>query len=163
MSSLYRIQNEYMQLADMLIDNGGELTEEVELALSINKEELTVKASNFALLSKELDSRSAVIDSEIERLSKLKKSYSIASDRIKTQIKSAMELFGVEKVESELIRLSFRKSESVEIEDEALIPELYKEKVESWKISKTDIKEVLKSGQPVLGAILKQNKNLQIK
>lgn len=161
--SLYHIATDYLQIADELIDNGGELTKEIETALVINKEELQVKAANYALIIKEIDGKADVIDNEIKRLTALKKSYSTASDRLKERIKAAMELYGIEKIESELIRLSFRESESVEIEDENLIPELYKETVETVKISKTDIKEVLKAGQEVPGACLKQNKNLQIK
>ena len=161
--SLYLIQNEYLQLADLLIESGGEITEETETLLQINKEELTVKASNFALLSREIEHKTEAIDSEIKRLTGLKKSYSNSADRIKERIKSAMELFGIEKIESDLVRLSFRKSESVEVEDEELISDEYKNTKEVVTVDKVKLKAALKEGSIILGAELKTNNNLQIK
>ena len=161
--SLYIIEKEYQQLADYLIDNDGEVTDEIETMLSINKEELTVKASNFALLSREIEHRTEAIESEVKRLNALKKSYSNSADRIKERIKIAMEHFGIEKIEGDLVRLSFRKSESVFIEDEDLISDDYKNTKEVITVDKLKLKEALKGGAIIFGAELKTNNNLQIK
>lgn len=160
--SLYSIEMDYLRIADMLIDNGGEIDEETETALAINKDHLEVKASGFALLTKELDRKSDSIDAEIERLTKLKKSYSTASDRLKSAIENAMKLYGIDKIEGELIRLSFRKSSAVSITDENLITAEYKDKKETETISKTRIKDALKEGKQVAGACLVENKKLQV-
>ena len=47
-------------------------------------------------------------------------------------------------METELNKLSYRKSESVEFVDEALIPEKFKVIKETTNISKTEIKNALK-------------------
>ena len=57
--------------------------------------------------------------------------------------------------------LSFRESESVKILDENLIPKKYL--FAEYKISVADIRVALKNGKKVKGAILQENKNLQIK
>jgi hypothetical protein len=68
-----------------------------------------------------------------------------------------------EKLETSLNNLSYRKSESVSILDEASIPEEYwKEKV-TKTIDKVSIKDAIKSGKDVAGASIQENMNLQIK
>lgn len=161
--SLYSIGMEYLRIADQLIDNGGELDEETETALQMNKEELTVKASSFALLSRELERKTESIDAEIERLTKLKKSYISSSDRVKAAIENAMKLHGIEKIEGDLVRLSFRKSKAVEIEDETKIGKQYTTSTITVSISKKLIGDAIKAGQKVEGAKLVERRSLQIK
>ena len=84
-------------------------------------------------------------------------------DSLKQRLKGAMEDMGVQKITTPLITASFRKSESVEIEDEKLIPMEYKVRKEEWKVDKVKIKEAIKSGAVVLGASISENNNLQIK
>ena len=86
-----------------------------------------------------------------------------AKERLSQAISGAMELYGVEKIELPCLKLSFLKSESVEITDESLIPEFLKEKVVTEKISKVELKKILKSGTDVNGAKLVVHANLQIK
>jgi hypothetical protein len=121
--SIYKIEREYLEIAEVLKDNGGELTEDLELALAINQQDLTVKAGQYGLIIKDTE-------------------HELKTDNLK---------------------INFRKSTSVEIEDETLIPELYFETVVTKKIIKKDIGDILKAGLEVPGAILKNNKNLQIK
>ena len=161
--NIYNIQREYQELAEIIIDNGGEVTEELETALAINQEELQLKAAQFGLIIKDTDLEISAIDTEIERLTAMKKSRSNMSTRLKETIKSAMEIYGIEEIKTETLKIGFRKSTSVEIEDESLIPDFYKEQVVTEKISKKEIGDTLKAGQAVPGAYLKQNKNIQIK
>lgn len=161
--NLYNIQLQYQVLADTLMDNGGEVTPELEEALLINKQDLDVKAAQYALIIKDVDHEINALKSEIERLNAMEKSRVKTSERLKNTIKSAMELYGIEEIKTDNLKISFRKSTSVEIEDEELIPSLFKEEVTTIKINKKEIGEVLKAGQAVSGASLKHNKNLQIK
>jgi hypothetical protein len=74
-----------------------------------------------------------------------------------------MQLYGIEKVESSFLKLSFRKSESVEVINEAqLLPEFTTTKVTTTP-NKTAIKEAIKRGEVVEGAVLVTNQNLQIR
>lgn len=161
--SLYNIEQEYIQLAELLTENGGELTPELEAALVMNKDNLTTKSTNYGLVIKQFEYNVDTIDAEIERLTKLKKTNVNAIDRLKNGISEAMKLYGFEKIETPLLKLSFRKSESVEIENESLIPLIYQTSKTVISISKTDIKTALKEGLEVPGASLKVNQNLQIK
>jgi molecular chaperone GrpE (heat shock protein) len=160
MSSLYHIASEYLAIADQLEESGGEITPDIEQALAINREQLQEKAGNYALVIKDFEHKNAAVD---EAITELKKSRQKAMESLKNRLKSAMELYGVERIESDFVKLSFRKSEAVEIESEDLIPPIFKEQVVTEKIDKTAIKAALKGGTEVPGARLDKRQNLQIK
>jgi hypothetical protein len=161
--ALYKIEQEYMILADSIIENGGELTEETEVALQINREQLETKGRCYGYIIKDLENEIDVIDAEIKRLNDFKKSRAKTADWLKEKLSEAMQLFEIEKLESPTLKISFRKSESVEIENEDLIEAEYIVTKTTRQPDKTAIKEAIKQGVEVVGAVLKQNKNIQIK
>ena len=159
--NLYNINKEYLDLLGEIMDNEGELTPEIEQRLQINQRDLNTKATNYAYMIKHIDGNTDKVDEEIERLNALKKRLKRNSELLKERIKNAMNIYSIDKIETPLLTLNLRKSESIEIEDENLIPVAYK-KVE-YKVSKSAIKEAIKQGVDVHGASLKINQNLQIK
>lgn len=161
--SLFNIAQEYQQLAETIINNGGEVDEETEKALQINKENLETKAVNYGFICKELDAHNAIIDAEMDRLSSLKKSRSKTIDKLKQTLSGAMQLFGVEKIETPVMKISFRKSESVEIENIDLLESKYLTEKITHAADKTLIKSAINAGMTVTGAVLKTNQNIQIK
>ena len=71
---------------------------------------------------------------------------------------------GIDKFESDLITLSLTKSKAVDIYDPDLIPEEYKRTKITVEPDKIRIKEaILKDGEFVPGATIKENKNLKIR
>lgn len=163
--SLYQIEAEYLQIAEQLQESFGELTPELELSLAINKEQLEVKSAGYAYVIKETESEIDIIDKEIERLTSLKSQRQKSIDRLKTSVKSAMELYGVEKIVSNLITITLAKNPaSTVIEDESLIPSKYKKKETKISVIKADVTNALKAGLKVKGARLETGKtNLRIK
>ena len=69
----------------------------------------------------------------------------------------------ISKLETARNKLSFRKSTSLVVEDEKLVPRKYINKVVTEKIDKKAITDVIKSGKNVKGCYLQENYNLQIK
>lgn len=161
MNSLYLISTDLRELLNSIAKNDGEITTEQEQQLFITQEQLEVKGINYALVIRECDATVTAIDAEIERLTKLKSKPQNLAKKLKENISGAMQEFGVEKIESDLIKLSFRKSEAVEVFDESLLAENYYKY--SPSIDKTAIKTAIKSGVDVQGARLVTNQNLQIK
>ena len=161
--SIYKIQNEFQLIIAEVINNEGEITPELETALTINKEQLQSKAVDYCYVIKQLDYDCEQIDNEIARLNKLKKVRSNLTDRLKNTVSSAMKLFEVEKIETPLIKLSFRNSESVEITNEQQLDACF---IVTKTVSTPDkkaIKDAIKNGELVCGATISYNKNLQIK
>lgn len=74
-----------------------------------------------------------------------------------------MQSFQKDKLETNLYKISYRKSESVEIINEEMIPQEFMKEKTTIAPDKTAIKEALKNWSEVPGATIKINNNLQIK
>jgi len=100
---------------------------------------------------------------EIERLQELFNGYQKKVNNAITWIDSVMKMCWMEKLETPLCKLSYRKSEAVVFTDEWKIPVEYVVTKESKVIDKMKIKEVLKSWWVVEWAMLEIRQNLQFK
>ena len=101
------------------------------------------------------------IDEEIQRLQSLKKSYQTEIDRRKSWMKFCMESVGMNKVETDLNKLSFRTTEQVVVMDWVELPDEYMRiKKEP---DKTKIKEAIKWWEQIDWCGIIQNHNLIIK
>ena len=70
--TIYQIEQSYNQLAEELIDNGGEITPELSEALAITEEQLQNKSVAYSFVIKQMDADVEIIDAEIKRLQNLK-------------------------------------------------------------------------------------------
>jgi hypothetical protein len=161
--NLYQIEKEYLELANQLIESGGECSPELELQLTINQEQLEQKARGYGFVVKQMESDVSIIDAEIERLKRLKNSRLKTIERLETTVSNAMQLYQINRLETPTLKISFRKSESVEIDNEADIPAQFLKEKTTYTIDKTAIKEAIKKGEVVIGARLQVNQNIQIK
>lgn len=161
--NIYQIQNEYLLLINQIIENGGEVTPQQELNLQITRDQLQDKGTNYAFVIKKLDAECDIIDAEIKRLSELKKVRQNACERLKSNISHAMQIFEVDKIESPLIKLSFRKSQSVNVADVNSLPAEYKTIKVTEQADKVKIKQALLNGEVIEGCEIVNSKNLQIK
>lgn len=163
MKNIYNIQQEFLQLESKLIENEGELTPEIETALQINRDDLEHKGIQYGYVIKSLESNNDEIDTEIKRLQAIKKSNSNALERLKTTLSTAMQLFEINELKTATLKVNFRKSESVEIEDiDALSPNFITIK-QTINPDRVAIKEAIRRGEFVSGAKLVTNHNIQIK
>lgn len=163
MKTLFKIQQEYAELAYSLIENGGELTPELETALQINRDELESKAEGYGMVINQIDAECTMINNEIDRLQGLIDSRKKAIDKLKSRLSDALTSHGIDKVKSNFINISFRKTESVEITDESLIPEGFMRKSVSMTPNKTALKDAIKNGELIMGARIVVKNNIQIK
>jgi len=159
--SLYNIQAEYLQIADALAND--ELTPELENQLAINQQELQAKGMAYGYIIKDFEYDIDTIDAEIARLQALKNVRKNALDRLKQTLKGAMELYGIVELKSPTLKVNFRKSESVIIQDLSLIDDKFIRTKTTKEPDKTAIKQAIKDGEVVIGAELIINNNIQIK
>lgn len=169
MASIYNISNDLKKIYEDL-DNGngidletGEIKPEIMQQLSISRNELETKAVDYGYVIKAFDDEIDIIEREIERLEERKAYVKKNKERMKTIVSSAMEEFGINKIKSETLQLSFRKSESVDIFDESLIDDKFKKVKTEISLDKTAIKNAIKNGEDVQGAKIVEKNNLQIK
>jgi hypothetical protein len=161
--ALYQIEQEYLNIVQSIIDAGGEITEEQETALSISKEQLQNKGVCYGFIVKELEGNIDLIDLEIKRLQALKKPLLNSIDRLKNNLSQAMQMFDVTELKTPLLKINFRKSESVEVTDIDLLDVDFVKTTITKAADKIAIKEAIKAEIPVRGAVLITNYNLQIK
>ena len=161
--SIYNIEQSYNQLAEELIDNGGEITPELSEALAITEEQLQNKSVAYSFVIKQMDADVEIIDAEIKRLQAAKKQREKASEYLKERIKHAMDLFSIEEIKTPLVKINFRKSETVEVQDVNALPSLYKVVKVTEQADKAAIKAALKDGFEVAGCTIATHRNLQIK
>ena len=161
--TIYQIEQSYNQLAEELIDNGGELTPELSEALAITEEQLQNKSVAYSFVIKQIDSEVDIIDVEIKRLQAMKKTRENASERLRANIKHAMELFNIDEIKTPLVKINFRKSEAVEVDDVNKLSAPYKVVKVTEQADKAAIKSALESGIEIPGCRIVANRNLQIK
>lgn len=113
--SMYQIRVEHLTLMQMIEDNEGEITEDIDKALALTEEEFQDKAISYALVVKHFDDDAEVISKEIERLSTRLQQVNKRKEMFKERLSAAMQQFGVEKIETPTLKLSFRKSSSTEV------------------------------------------------
>ena len=160
---LYVIEKEYLALIDAIMEAEGELTPEIEKKLAITEQELQTKSTCYAYIIKGIESDNNAIELEVKRLKALKDRNNRTIERLENNVQTAMNLFGITEIKSATLKINFRKSESVEISQEVLIPNEYMTEKIVRTPNKALIKDAIKNGLNVQGASLVQNQSLQIK
>lgn len=157
METLYELTGQFLDIYNM------ELDEETKLDTldSIDWEtEYETKVENYIKVMKNLEADVEARNNEIKRLTELNKADEKKKEHLKDTLSASMSLTGHERVDTPLFKVSFRKSQAVEV-DEAVLPEAYK--VATWKADKKRLKEDLKNGLEIIGASLVERKNLSIR
>ena len=162
-TTIYQIEKNYLQIVNQLIENEGEITDELSEALTITQDQLQNKAVNYCMVIKQIDSDIEQIENEVKRLNAMKKVQQNVIDRLKSTLTTAMNIFEVEEIKTPLIKINFRNSESVEITNEAQLNEKFLVTKTVTTPDKKAIKDAIKNGEFVEGATISYNKNLQIK
>ena len=161
MKTLFEITHEVIELASLLEE--GEFTPELEKQLAITRDELDSKAENYVKVIRSVEGDISVIDAEIKRLKEIRDGKTRVIGRMKEALSTAMTAFRVDKIETALMKLFFRKSESLEVLDDSLVPEQYKLSRVVVNPDKILIKKIIKSGEDVPGCEIVEKLNLQIK
>lgn len=159
--SIYQIEVAHRNLVNDLIENEGELTPELETQLAISYEDLQQKGVAYTFVIKDQEGIISQIDAEIDRLTDLKKAKKKAVERLKDTLVNAMEVFGVQKLESPIVSISLRASESIEVLHLAMLEDEFKKCV--WSADKLRIKAAIKEGRAVEGAVIVKKNSLRIK
>jgi hypothetical protein len=159
--NLYTLTTEAQMIASLL--ETEELTPELESMLIINQQELSHKSIDYVKVIRNKEADSVAIEAEIKRLKAMKDTNDRVVDRMKLAVRDAMLASGIDKIESSLFKLSLRRSESVEVVNIDQLPESLVTVKKTVSADKVKIKEAIKNGVPVEGAVIVENFSLQIK
>ena len=155
MANLYEIDQGILECLDL--ETGEVIDPERLESLQMARDQ---KIENVACWIKNLLSDAEAIKAEKEALAKRQVAALAKAEQLKEWLAEAL---GGQKFSSAKCAVSFRRSETVEVADIALIPaELLRVKT-TVEPNKTAIKALLKEGQEVVGCCLVENQNINIK
>ena len=126
-----------------------------------NEDNLLAKAEAYGATISEYDAQAEACAAEIKRLMAYKKTCENVSKRMRERLSDAMHTFDKDKLTAGTFRFSFRKSTSVLVEDETIIPKEFF-KVEPT-LKKKELLDALKAGELIAGASLATNYSLQMR
>lgn len=159
-NTLWKINEQIDMLTEQLVDEEtGEINEEVMEQLeqlAIDRDE---KIESCGIVMKQLASEVEAINAEIKSLKARANAKANRHDRIAEYVKATLK---GEKFETPKVAFSYRKSVSVDV-DEELVPDEWCKFETTRSPMKNDIKKVLKSGEKIPGCVLVESMNLQIK
>lgn len=161
--TLFNITDEYKKLMAQIEEAGGEITDEVAERMDINAQNLTEKAVGYGHVIGYYDQLAAAAKMEADRVSAIQKMAEKASANLKDRLVKGMQACGVDKIEDPTMRLSFRKSSSVEVPDLEKVPAEFVTVKVTKAADKKKIKDYITDFGPVEWASIKESKNLQIK
>lgn len=173
--TLFQLSADMAAIEDALWENGGELTEELAIALSDTEAGMARKADGYTALIRSFASQKEIIKAEIDRLTKLKKVAENAEKRIKQHLCETMGMFGITKIEGDKSVITRSRSTAVETNEEQLVAAYLNALAEfneslppyitaEFKVSKTAIKEMQKEeGILPAGAEIVENWSLRIR
>lgn len=160
--TLYELSKQYQDaFAALEVD---EETGEVDFSSVIMIDAaLEDKAINCALYLKGLDADIEAYKAEEERLKKWRKSAETKRRCFADYISDCMDMAKKSKIQDARVRLSFRASEQVVIDDAEMLPRKFVATKTEEKPDKTAIKAAIKSGVKVSGAHVESCRNLQVR
>lgn len=124
MASIFNIQQDLYSIFDSIEENEGEITPELEEALTIKREEFSTKIQGYVAFIKQLELDNKGIKEEIARLKDLQKSKEKTIDNLKKIMTMAINAFGdTNKSGTKFLdygtgKVSIRKSDSIEVDEE---------------------------------------------
>lgn len=156
--SLYKIADSLKAIEEMAEDDPGLLE-----YLDAVQMQLQEKVGNIIHFTRSLDLTEQAIGSEIDRLTKMKKSTQKKREWLEEYISRSMQNHDIERIDTDIARVSFRKSKSVLVDDPTKLPKEFIVTKTTESPDKLAIKAALEAGEEVAGARLIESKNLQIK
>jgi len=170
-TTLYDIADSYQNFMQMV--ENGEIEDEQVIADTLDSinQEFDAKVDNIACLFKSISAEADAIEAEAKRLIERAHYKRNVCDRLKAYVSAYMQVVGKDKFENERNRVSFSKSQALDVLDEQTLiaslnvagrEDLYRVE-EVVKVDKAGIKKAIKDGASFAGCEVKTNKNIQIK
>lgn len=169
--NLYAINaaiSELLERGFYIDEETGELIDEgIENKLAELQMAEQDKLENVALYIKNLDAEADAIRAEEKALAERRRSKEKRVDGLKSYLTDYLTENERDKFETARVKLSFRKSEVVDVDAKLFLPWAEKEdrflRYKEPEVDKTELKKALKEGAAVPGAVILTRKNLQIK
>ena len=160
--TLQTLNDQWIELELLLNSSGGELDDENEKKMDELCTALAEKRASYVFVREQLDTQIdqgkkwiQIFNAKVDQLEK-RKQY------LDEKLKTSMDIQGINEQQTELGKIKIWETDIVEIVDEKELPAQYIKVVQDYKVNKAAIKNALKDGQVVPGAVLLKNKHVRI-
>ena len=159
MQTLYELTEQYRELLELAEENDSSAFQDTLESL---EDAIEDKAEKMAYVMQEIDGDIKLLGDEIKRLQGRKKSLESNLKRMKDYLLDELEKLDKPKGKTARFTIYTQNNpESIEIENEELIPDRYK--IPKYTIDRKGIKESLSNGKAIEGVRLTQTKGVRIK
>jgi hypothetical protein len=166
--TLFQIAAEYRHITDVLMDSGAD-EQTLKDTLEGESWPLELKAQNYGFVIRNLQATAASIKEAEEQMKARRQAIEKRAAALVERLKTGLEIAGVSKLETPHFALTIKKNPpSVDIWDERQIPAEFMRTPEpppppAPVPDKAAIKEAIKAGRDVPGAMLAQGTRLEIR
>lgn len=156
--TLYDIDKALMDFEFEVDEETGEILNAADLdELNLAREQ---KIENIGLYIKNLEAEKDAVKHEKDNFADRQKRLEKKIESLKGYLTYALD---GQKFSTPRVAVSFRKSESVLVKDEYLVPDNYCEYTMVRRPNKTMLKDALKKGEEIMGVELLEKRNISIK
>jgi len=163
--TLYQIAAEYRQITDVLMDSDAD-EQTIKDTLEAEAWPLELKAQNYGFVIRNMEATAAAIKEAEKQMAARRKAIEARAAHLLERLKTGMEIAGVQELSCPFFKVAMRKNPpSVEIFEPGLIPAEFMRQPEPPPAApdKAAIKDAIKAGGEVPGALLAQGTRLEIK
>lgn len=156
--TLYEIDKALMDFEFEVDEETGEILNASDLdKLQMARQD---KIENIGLYIKNLEAEKEAVKHEKDNFADREKRLGKKIESLKGYLTYALD---GQKFSTPKVAVSFRKSESVLVKDEYLVPDKYCEFTMVRKPNKTNLKKALKDGEEIMGVELVEKQNVSVK
>jgi hypothetical protein len=162
--TLYELADDYAALIEAI--ENDELPEEaIADTLEAVAGEFEDKAESVAVVIKSIKAEADSIKAEEDVLKARREAKENKAKYLSGYLATNMERLNIKKIDKPRAVLSFRKSTALVVDDEQGFIKRHADlcRVESYKIPRKAVTDMLKAGKTVAGARLEERQNLQVK
>lgn len=145
MTTLYNLVKESNELIEKIIQNDGEMTEDIESLFEKNELLTASKIDSYDFIIKKLNAESELMKDKAKMFTSAAKSLSNNADAIKTRIKATMHEMNITELKGNSIRFTLSPSRPSMLIDMDLLPDQYK------KIEYSADKDLINSDEIIPG------------
>ena len=153
--SLISLVNDSTTIEMALVESGGEITPEIEQALTVHANSLAEKIDGYQHIIERFEALETHYKDRMEFFKQAAGHCKTAAERLKNNIKYAMQELGVTELRGNDIRFKLAPTQgTLIIESTDQVPLEFKEEVIETVVKKGEVKKALQAGQTVPGAKL---------
>jgi len=154
--SLVTLMRESDRLMQSIVENAGEITPEIETEIDVNAASISLKIDKYNFILERIDKEIEFFDCKERQMKTIKKSFESTKQQIRNRIKDIMLSKGIKELIGKEYKFVLSESQPKLIVDESILPSEYKMQVVSYESDKDLIKDAIKSGKQIIGAIFEK-------